>query len=336
MNWICLEDRAPLTPRDGVLACSACNREYEIVDGAPVFTRNDRERAKVERVTPLLESIWRSMQNKPAAEAAAEFCRGRNCTRSLYSADWKFFLSVPPGGTTLELGAGFGDDSFDLAGTTGATISIVPSLTNARIVNRHFHERAERPWPVAVMTDVTRLPLPDASVHAVSVEDAAAAGFGLSSARLPEAAAEWRRVLAPGGVVFLGVANGLHRTPGLQSLRSILRARPRPESLNRLIKRSAAAGASGRLTLGRTIRTMTRLGYRPPIVYAPLPDENDTQVVIPIDDAHVVRYFLDNLIRKNSRIVRIALRAARVSVSLGLFRRLVAHYYLIFRTDTSS
>jgi len=336
MNWICLKDRAPLTPRDDVLVCSACDHEYEVIDGAPVFTRSDRERAKVERVTPLLGSIWRSMQTKSAAEAAAEFCRGRNCTRSLYSADWKFFLSVPPGGTTLELGAGFGDDSFDLAGRSGATISVVPSLTNARIVSKHFRERAERPWPVAVMADVARLPLPDASVHAVSLEDAAVTGFGLSNARLPEAAAEWRRVLAPGGVVFLGVANGLHRTPGLQSLRSILRARPRPESLNRLIKRSTTQGASGRLTLGRTIQTMTKLGYRPPIVYAPLPDENDTQVVIPIDDAHVVRYFLDNLIRKNSRIVRVALRAARVSVSLGLFRRLVAHYYLIFRTDASS
>jgi hypothetical protein len=332
-QWACLEDRAPLTPRGGALSCTACGREYEVVEGVPLFTRSAEDRANVERDAPVLDTIWRAMQTQPAADAASDFCRGRNCTRSPHSADWKFFLPIPLDGTTLELGAGFGDDSFDLAGKSGTTVPVVPTLLNARIVQKHVRERSGHTWPVAVMTDVCRLPLPEASVHAVSLEEAAVAGFGLSDARLPEAASEWARVLVPGGYVFLGVANRLHRMPGFSGLRSVLRARPRPESLNRLVKRSAAMGGTGRLSLGRTIRTMTAAGFSPPVVYTPLPDENDTQIVIPIDDAHVVRYFLDNLVRKNSRIVRIALQAARLSVTLGAFRRLVAHYYLIFRCD---
>jgi SAM-dependent methyltransferase len=303
------------------------------VDGVPVFVTGERVREAARRSSAPLDELWHAMDDRPAAEAAAEICQSRVCARSPYSADWKFFFSIPPGGTTLEVGAGFGDDSLDLAGKSGAAIAIVPSLANARIVRKHLRERAGREWPVAVMADVSRLPLADGSVHAVAFEDAAAAGFGVSRRALSGIAAEWKRVLAPGGVVFLGVANRLHRLPGLGRLRAAFRARPRPEPLNRQVKRWAALGGRGRLGVRRTVRTMTGLGFRPPSVYAPLPDENDAQVVIPVDDAQVVRYFLNNLIRRNSRSVRAALRTAHLLVDLGVFGRLVPYYYLVFRTD---
>jgi SAM-dependent methyltransferase/uncharacterized protein YbaR (Trm112 family) len=335
MTWVCVEDRTPLQPgSDGAsLRCPQCERVHPVVDGVPVFVTNEGEREAVGRSSASLDELWRAMGDRPAAEAAEEICRIRGYARSQYSADWKFFFSLPPGGTTLEVGAGFGDDSLDLAGKSGAAISIVPNLTNARIVRKHLRERAGREWPVAVMADVARLPLADGSVNAVAFEDAAAAGFGVSRQALAGVAAEWKRVLAPGGVVFLGVANRLHRLPGLGRLRAAFRARPHPDPLNRQVKRWAAPGGRGRLGFRRSVRTMTDLGFRRPAVYAPLPDENDAQVVIPVDDAQVVRYFLNNLIRRNSRSVRAALRAAHLLVDVGVFGRLVPYYYLIFRTD---
>ena len=54
-------------------------------------------------------------------------------------------------------------------------------------------------------------------------------------------------------------------------------------------------------------------------------------VVIPVEDRRVVRYFLDNLIRKNSPVVRAAITVAHQALNLGLFPRLVPYHYLIFK-----
>jgi len=335
MEWNCPDDHERLTVQTSSLTCPGCGREYPIVDGIPVFTRDGRGNNGAQQTSPVLNELWESMQAKTASQAAAEMCGKHGCTRSMYNADWKFFLPAATEGTTLELGAGFGEDSVDLGGPAGTSILVVPNVLNARIVSKHLGERSDRDWPVAVLTDLTRLPLADGSVQSVSLEDVAAAGFGLSDAGLRAVANEWRRVLAPNGVVFIGVSNGLHRLPGLKRLRTVLRARPRAESLNRLVKRSVVRRAGRGLSPWRTIRTMAQLGFGAPVVYAPLPDENDIQVVIPVADKCVVRYFLNNLVRKNSRIVRIALRLCNITVTLGLFRRLVPYYYLIFRTGSS-
>jgi uncharacterized protein YbaR (Trm112 family) len=333
MNWVCPKDRAPLTPDGESLGCARCGHDYPVIDGVPLFAPDRREPERSERSSPLLDELWQAMRDKPTDRVVAGFCRSRGCVRAPYAGDLKFVVPLPSRGTTLELGAGFGDESAALAGASGTTISIVPSLTNARIVRKHLHDRSGRDWPVAVMTDVSLLPLAHRSVDAVVLEDAAAAGFGLTNGRLDEAVAEWKRVLAPGGAVFLELANGLYRLPGLGYVCETLRAGPWRDSLNRLVKRCAVPDANGRLGLGRTVRTMTRLGFRRPIVYAPLPDANDPAVVIPVDDPQFARYFLDHLVRKNSPVVRAAARVARLLVTLGLFRRCVPTYYLIFPVD---
>ncbi len=323
MNWACLDDRTALTPRDGALSCPSCSRNYDMVRGVPVFTGNDRERAEVERQPPLHEELWQSMQTSSAVEAATAFCERHDRVRSPYSPDRTCFLAAPTAGTAVEIGAGFGDDSVVLAGSAARTISIVPNLTNAWIVGKHVRERVGADWPVAVMRGISRLPLADSSVQTVAMEDASAAGFELSDASFSAAATEWNRILTPGGVVLLGLTNGIHRLPGL-------RHRAGPASLNRLVKQSAADG-HGRLGVARTVRTMAALGFGAPVVYAPLPDENDPRVVLPADDARVVQYLLSHLIRRNSTAVRLAIGAAQGLVALGLFRYLVPYYYLVFR-----
>ncbi len=326
MNWTCLDDRTALIPRDVVLSCPCCSRDYDVVGGIPLFTRSDLERAEIERQPPLVEELWQSMQTRSAVEAAAAFCERHDRVCLPYSPRPKYFFAPPTAGTAVEIGAGFGDDSVVLAGSQGYTISIVPNRTNARLVGKHVRERVGSAWPVAVMREVSRLPLADSSVQTVAMEDAAAAGFGLSDASFSAVATEWNRILAPGGAVLLGLANGIHRLPGLRQ-----RARGRPASLNRLVKTSAAAGRPGRLGVARTIRTMTGIGFGAPVVYAPLPDENDPRIVVPADDARVVQYLLSHLIRRNSRAVRLALGAAQGLVALGLFRHCVPYYYLVFR-----
>ena len=164
MSWVCLTDRAPLASGDGSLRCARCGSEYPLIDGVPVFVRDESERKRSERGSPLLDELWRAMCDKPVAQAAADFCRSRGYIRAPYSGDLKFMVALPARGTTLELGAGFGDETLALAGESGRTISIVPSVANARIVRKHLRERTGREWPVAVATSIDQLPLAHGSV----------------------------------------------------------------------------------------------------------------------------------------------------------------------------
>ncbi len=78
---------------------------------------------------------------------------------------------------------------------------------------------------------------------------------------------------------------------------------------------------------------MRRHGFERPRVYAPLPDERGTQVVIPLDDPSAVRYFLQHLVRKDSRLVRAAIVGAGLLLKLGALRAALPYWFLYFTTD---
>jgi len=334
MDWVCVHDGDDLAPRDDGWRCSECDRHYEAPEGIPIFARDESGAILARRPVPLLDELWGSMRERTVDEATAVFCGNQGCTRAPYTTDWKLFFAPRPEGTTLEIGAGFGDDTVELAAGPGGTISIVPTLVNARIVNRQLEDRDRSNGAVIVMNDLSRLPLADGSVDAIAMEDAAAPAFGLTNANLSTVAAEWKRVLKPEGSVFVGVANSYLGIPGARRLMQAVRSRAHSESMNRSIKRVGSSGGGG-LGPGRTLRTMTGQGFSRPVVHAPLPDENDAQVVIPVSDARAVRYFLHNLIRKNSAAIRMAVHAADLLVALNLFRHLVPYYYLVFRNEAA-
>ena len=245
--------------------------------------------------------------------------------------DWKFFFPVPEKGYVLELGGGFGDDTVDLAKKATRLISIVPNITNALILEKHLREKNVTNAEVAVVKDITCLPLPDNSIAAIAMEDAAAHGFAISNLNFPATAAEWRRVLSPGGVVSLGLGNNYDRLFGLDFLRSRFHSRSYPESLNRYVKRATGRPQSCIFGLRRTIRCMIQQGFDAPTIFSPLPDEKKCEVVIPAEDPRVIHYFLNNLIRKNSLAVRVGIIASNVLLKLNLFHTLLPYYFLTFR-----
>lgn len=334
MIWRCLGDRAPLddVPDGSRLRCATCGAEHPVAGGIPVFASN----GDGHHASPPTDELWDAMQHGTAEEAATAFAGRHPFSRSGRNADWKFFVPSRRDGSVLELGAGFGDDTVDLASAFGTAVAIVPDVTNARILARRIEESPEARCAIAVMRDLGRLPLADASIDAIVLEDVAAAGFALTNARLTSVAREWSRVLAPGGTVLLGVTSFWHALPGVTRLRERVRSRSHPESLNRQVKRWAGGG--GELPLGRAgaIRAMARAGFRDPAIYAPIPDENETRIVIPAREKAVVRYFLNNLTRKNSPAVRAAAATADALISAGVFHRLLPYYYLIFRTGAAA
>ena len=142
--------------------------------------------------------------------------------------------------------------------------------------------------------DLSSSSLADGSVGAVVVDDLA--GF---EGTLGAKAAEWRRILVSGGAVLLGSRRSMLSRPGF----------------------------------GRTVRTMKRQGFRDPLIYAALPNELETAVLLPLDDPRMVRYFLGNLVRKNSLTMQFALRVGGALAGFGLYRHLVPYRYLLFETE---
>jgi hypothetical protein len=205
----------------------------------------------------------------------------------------------------------------------------VHDATAARVVRRNLDEAGVANATVIVVTDALRLPLADGSAGAACFEDAAASALGISARGFDRFAAELARVVRPGGTVFLGLANRAQRRLGVERLRASLQAKQNPESLNRQLKREGAP--PGPLPgLHSVVRAMRRHGFGAPRIYAPLPDERRTQVVIPTDEPGVARYFLNRLLRRDSRRMRAAVAGARVLSGAGLLRAAVPYWFLYF------
>jgi SAM-dependent methyltransferase len=328
MPWVCIRDQGPLQPAaDGASRCARCGRSYRQFDGIPIFPGDGAEAERAARRPPALEELLRWMRERGAAEAAETFCRRQRCSRRRFTTDWKFFLPCLPDGRVLELGAGYGDDTVDLSETAAATASLVPQLGNALIVQQHLRERRRSNVAVAVVPSLAALPLADSSFNAIGLEDAAAASFGLCSRTLAVAAAEWQRVLVPGGTLILGLSNPLHLPRAWTA--PLFGAREPCPSLNRVIKQVSASGPAWSLGLGRTLRCLRRRGFSQLRLHAPLPDQDDTKIVIPLADAALIRHSLHNQARRNSVLVRAALGLGGLAAELHLLQRLLPYYFVV-------
>ena len=58
-----------------------------------------------------------------------------------------------------------------------------------------------------------------------------------------------------------------------------------------------------------------------------------SSIVVPVTNGRVMRYCFNNLLRKNSALVRAAITAANAGNQLGLLRHLVPYAFLLFRPD---
>ena len=323
LNWLCPKDREPLVQQAETLRCAACGATYGLGGGIATFGDCSVD-------SPALVPLLRGFEEGRLDEALDEFCATHRCVNSLRSDDWKFLLTVPAGARILEVGAGYGRDSVDLARDAAEVVSLVPSVMNGRVVQQYAAARGATNVQVAAIDDLARLPLGDASVQLIVFEDAAARAFGLSRARLPEVAREWERVLAPGGTLLIGVVNPIYRSWLARKFKAGLGAGRERRSMNRLIKGIDLPDASPGLRRGSIRQSLCRLGLSTPETCAPLPDEDNTEFLVPLGDPLVIEYFLDHLVRKMTWTVRLAIRTCKLLLRLGLFGHVMPYHYLLF------
>ncbi|HEX9639119.1 MAG TPA: methyltransferase domain-containing protein [Acidobacteriota bacterium] len=327
MSWVCILDRGALDRRGGGWSCHRCGRCYPESDGIPIFARDTAALEAAQTPLPQLEALPALMRAGGTDAAAESLCRSHGCFRRRPTCDWSFFLPLGKTSRVLELGGGFGDDTCELSRRAAAVVCLEPRLGSARIVDQRRRAAGCENVAVAVAPDLAALPLQDGSVAALVLEDDAAAGFGLSDRTLPAAAAEWHRVLEPGGAAVLVLNNP--RSP-LRWLRPWSgRGRARSMRLNRWIKRAAASAKPVGLSPTATVRTLRRLGFADPILLAPFPDQDRTRLVLALGHPGIVRYGLDSLVRRHGAPRRLGLALAEAAAGRLPLPRLLPCCFLI-------
>jgi SAM-dependent methyltransferase len=270
-----------------------------------------------------LVELARLIDAHGAEQAATAFCEEEGCRRRGPTAGWAGLVDVPPDGTLLELGSGFGDDALTLGEDGARVASLAPDPHTAGVLVQRLGDRANH--GVAILRDLARIPLADGSVDAIATEETGLAGFDVEPHRFDDLLKEWRRLLRPGGQLVITLRN--RRSP-LAALRG--GGDPGPEPLNRHVKRLAARDAAAAPAVSTALRSLDGNGFERVQLYAPLPDGNETKLVLPIDDAGVARYCFDHLLRQNSAISRLAIKAADITAGLGL-RAFVPELFVVAR-----
>jgi len=325
-GWACPADHHALDVLEGALACAQCRTRYPLRDGVPVFDPGlDQGHG------PSLAALWASIEHAGWEVALDEFAQSHGCSREGAAADWHFYLPLPERSRVLELGAGLGDDTLALAAMASRVVAAVPLEDGARVLQRRLETLPGAAVEVVVLADAGSLPLADGSLDAIVIEDLAAAAFGLSRNSVARVAAEWKRVLAPRGVVLFAAANPLYRLPGLARLESSLRSRGHPRTLSREIKGAGPKLTARPVPLRAIERSLVREGFSVSQRLSPLPDERHPEAVIPLDCRAPARHFLRHMVRRDTLGARLGLGAALGLLELGLLRRAVPYYYVVFR-----
>jgi SAM-dependent methyltransferase len=271
-----------------------------------------------------LAALAAAIERESVDEAARRYCAEHGCHRRRSATDWRCLLPARRAVRVLEIGAGFGDDTVALAAGGADVIALVPSAVNGRIVCAHL--RAERLEAVAVgvVRNLSRLPIPTASVDAIALEDVAAAGFELGDRALSGVAGEIDRVLAKDGVVIVGSRHPVRMLPAL--------GRHLPpggrESLNRAVKR-AVAPVCRPPSRARLLECLRRRGFAEPRRLAPIPHEQAIEALVPIERPGPLQYCLRGVLRRNSLAMRALVAAAGVAADAGVLPALLPYAYLV-------
>ena len=315
--------------------CRNCAAIWPVRDGIPFFSGRNYYFADVPE--PEMDKLLAETMSHGWKTAAHDFLRGTNpgsykLAGDESRSDWKFLFPLGPESSVLDLGCGFGSIAFSLSRRCGRVVAMDLSAKRLKYVAlRAAQERTSNIVPV-FGGDAPLLPFPDGSFSLV-VLNGVLEWLGLFGAdKSPrdvqlEKLREIRRVLKPGGSVYVGVENRIGYVyffggmdHGGTRFTTLM-----PRSMANLACRLTGRGSYRTYTYTEAgyRRLFSEAGFSGADFYATIPSYRDVYFLAPLGNAGIMDHFFARLFKISSPRRRVLRLAARLLLKLRIFRHFV-------------
>jgi len=211
-TYRCPGCRGRLENGNGRISCVSCSRVFGKNGSIPVFLDRDMYYGEIPREK--MNALLRRAEADGYRKAAEEFLADPFVLTYVLDegrARWADLLPIGPGTRVLDVGCGWGTNTIPIARRAGHVAAV--DITGERV---GFVEIRARQCGLANISlaaaSAVALPYPDASFDVVVFNGVLEWLGGIDAARDPaelqlRALREARRVLAPGGLVYVGIEN---------------------------------------------------------------------------------------------------------------------------------
>jgi len=319
-GYICPECRGGLDETDRHYLCADCGKEWQIRYGIPVFADSEVQWSVFEpevagKVTELAEnSGWRhAIDAYKGTIGKYTLSYIENETR----ADWRFILPIGPESVVLDIGSGWGNIAVGMSRWNRHIYCCDVNLNNLRLLKTRLRDQDISNVSVLQYDPnrFLRLPFEDNSVDVALLngvlEWMGNADIDAKPDRIQlEALKEIRRVLRPGGALYIGIENRYSvstlKGVGLHGELPFVGLLPRPLTnlITKIIK-----GSEHRTyiySLYGYDRLLNKAGFGSVDYYWPYPSYHDPNYLIPLKPGWLKRDWLNTQFVSRSLKFRLA------------------------------
>jgi len=319
-NYVCPYCRHELTDFSFCYFCSYCKINWPLVSGIPRFAKNELSysvfRSDVAgKVTELAEQKSWQEAIDTYSNTVGTYTLGyiKNESR----ADWHIILPLDQNATVLDIGSGWGNIAISLSRWCKLVYCCDVNMINLRLLRARLRDRnisnvaAFQYEPNAFL----HLPFRDSSIDVALLngvlEWIGAADIEASPGRIQlEALKEIRRILKPGGALYIGIENrySLSTLCGQRMHGELPFVGLLPRMISNLITKMIT-GKPHRTyiyTLFGYRRLLSRAGFVNTDFYIPYPSYHDPNYLIPLKECWIKRYWLEKLLGGRTMKYRLA------------------------------
>ena len=319
MEYHCPKCRSNVSAKVEAYTCSSCGSIWPIISGIPKFAKGEAKWSVfndevAHKVTELAEE--KSWQEAVDAYSHTLGSYTLSYIKDESRADWHIILPLDAEATVLDIGSGWGNIALSLSKLCKQVYCCDVNMTNLRLLNVRMRDNGIKNV-VSFQYEPNsflRLPFSDSSID-VAVLNGVLEWMGVAEIdALPDrvqlkALKEIRRILKPGGALYIGIENRYSiaalRGQRMHGELPFVGLFPRWSSnfITRIVQRKQHRTYI--YSLGGYRRLLRRAGFEQTDFYLPYPSYHHPNYLIPLKPAWVKRFWLDHLSVSRSKKYRL-------------------------------
>lgn len=318
------------------LSCPQCAQSWPVENGVPRFSQEDIYWGEVPQ--KLMQKIVEKTRASDWQTAIDTLLKPVNPRIYAYvtdpaRADWRFPILLDAGKTALDLGAGWGLLSSELAGICKSVVALEKIPLRVEFMQLRFQQDRLKNVQV-IQGDFLNIPFPENSFDCI-VCNGVLEWVGLYDLqRSPREAQTYflkklQRLLKPGGTLYIGIENrfGYKQLLGTYDHSGVrftsLLPRFLADQVMRFSRKNKAFFLDNNIAPGYRTYTYTAAGYRKllqacgfqtPDIYFVVPDYSHPRWLVPCEDANAFHFLFSKLFYPRTRTGRLLKRFATMKI----------------------